>query len=248
MNYYYNHQIKKHIVQFMEIFRGFEVKTGRTKDGIVKSIDVPVMYGSMDRVSAAIAAGNTQNQPMRLPVVSAYLRDINMASDRYKGVDTIKTMSYTPIGGVFPEDTKTISQVMPTPFKLSMELKIYSSNLDSQLQILEQVLILFNPSLQIQTSDALFDGGKITTVELTSISNEENFPAMGERRTIIHTLSFEFIVYLSAPAKIKDDRIRTIKLRIAKVDDTMDFDSIVLDDRLDPNKSAFDLTVLDTLI
>lgn len=223
MSYFYHQQFKKHIVQFMEIFRGTEVRTGITKDGIVKSIEVPVVYGSMDRVTASIAGNNTQNLPLRLPVMAAYMTNISMATDRYKGTDTIKSSMYTPPGGVFPEDTRYITQLMPTPYRISMDLHVYSSNMDQQMQILEQTLILFNPQLQIQTSDALYDGGKITSVELTGISNAENYPiSSNDRRTIMHTLSFDMIVYLSAPADIKDNRIAGIKVRIADVTTSSD--------------------------
>lgn len=218
MSYFYHQQFKKHIVQFMEIFRGTEVKTGVSKDGTVKTIEVPIVYGSMDRVTASIAGNNTQNLPLRLPVMSAYMTNISMAADRYKGTDTTKSSLYTPPGGVYPDDSRFVYQIMPTPYRISMDLHVYSSNMDTQMQILEQTLILFNPQLQIQTSDALFDGGKITTVELTGISNAENFPTgSNDRRTIMHTLSFDMIVYLSAPAQLKDNRIESIKLRITSV-------------------------------
>ena len=219
MNYFYHQQFKKHIVQFMEIFRGLEVKTGKSADGTEKVIDVPIVYGSMDRVAASIAGNNTQNAPLRLPTMAAYMSNISMATDRYKGIDTLKSASYTPTGGIFPNDTKSVEQLMPVPYRISMELHIYSSNLDTQWQILEQILVLFNPQLQIQTSDALFDGGKITSVELTSISNAESYPMGNDRRTVMHTLAFDMIMYLSVPAKVKEDRIKDIKLKINSVND-----------------------------
>lgn len=100
MDYFYSQQFKRNIIQFMEIFRGIIVKTGKTSDGTIKDIIVPIRYGSMDRVAEAISANNTQNLPTRLPIMSAYLSTISMASDRYKGIDTVKTMPYTPRGGI----------------------------------------------------------------------------------------------------------------------------------------------------
>lgn len=219
MSYFYQRQFKKHILQFMEIFRGLEVKTGITRDGTVKTIEVPISYGSMDRVAAAITSGNTQNLPLRLPTMTAYMTSLDLASNLFKGIDTEKSMAYTPRGGVFPNDTKTISQIMPIPFTMSLDLHIYSNNFDTQMQILEQILVLFNPSIQIQTSDASFDGSKITKIDLKSISTEENFPIGSERRIITNTLSFETVVYLTAPSMIKNDRIRDIKIRISQLND-----------------------------
>ena len=231
MDYFYSQQFKRNIIQFMEIFRGIIVKTGKTSDGTIKDIIVPIRYGSMDRVAESISANNTQNLPTRLPIMSAYLSTISMASDRYKGIDTVKTMPYTPRGGVFPDDTKTINQVMPMPFKLSLDLHIYSSNMEQQLQILEQILLLFNPSIQIQTSNSLYDGGRITNVELVGINNDENYPIGTDRRMVMHTLNFDMILYLTAPAKLRDNLIKQINMRIADLDvSNADIVSTDLDD------------------
>lgn len=214
MSYFYTHQFHKHIVQFMEIFQGYQVKTGIGKDGAIKDIDVPISYGSKDRVTAAILSGNTQNKPIRLPTMSAYLSGVSLATDRFKGIDTERKSNHIPRGGVFPDDMSTIVQLMPTPYRLNMQLAVYSSNIDTHLQILEQILVLFNPSIQIQTSDASFDMGKITTVELKDIGLEENYPIGGDRRVITSTLSFEVIMYLTAPTQVRDEAIKSIRMRI----------------------------------
>lgn len=214
MAYFYSKQIQKHLVQFMEVFRGLDVYTGINGSGGVEAINVPVMYGSQDKVTASIVAGNTQNRMTRLPVMSAYMSDISMAPERYKGVDVEKKANYLPRGGSFPEDVTTITQLMSTPYHLGMQLCIYTSNLDTQLQLLEQILVLFNPSIQIQTSDSEFDQAKITTVTLTGIGLEENYPVGTERRVIITTLTFDMILYLQVPSLVRDEVIRKISMRM----------------------------------
>jgi hypothetical protein len=81
-------------------------------------------------------------------------------------------------------------------------------------QILEQLLMLFDPILQIQTSDAAFDWTKITTVELLGVNNEENFPPGGDRRVLTWTLNFEIPIYISAPVDITDEIVRKVVIRI----------------------------------
>lgn len=223
--YFYNHQFHKHIIQFMEIFRDIQVKTGIGKDGTAKFIDVPVAYGSHDRVTASILANNTQNAPVRLPTMAAYLQNVSIASDRFKGIDTERKSSHLPRGGLFPDDVTMVVQLMPVPYRLTMQLAIYSSNIDTHLQILEQILILFNPSIQIQTSDASYDMGKITTVELKDIAMEENYPVGVDRRIITSTLSFEMVMYLSAPSQVRDDAIKSIMLRVGAVSNMTDLTS-----------------------
>lgn len=217
MAYFYTHQFHKHVIQFMEIFRDLQVKTGIGKDGVEKFIDVPVAYGSKDRVTASILAGNTQNKPLRLPTMSAYLQGVAIANDRFKGIDTERKTTHMPRGGLFPDDVTLVVQLMPVPYRLSMQLVIYSSNINTHLQILEQILILFNPSIQIQTSDAAYDMGKITTVELKDIGMEENYPIGTDRRVITTQLTFDVIMYLTAPTQVRDDAIKSIRMRIGAV-------------------------------
>ena len=59
--YYYNKQIKTAVMAFANIFAGLTVRTGLNGCGEVDEIEVPIRYGSTDRVASAIASGNTQN-------------------------------------------------------------------------------------------------------------------------------------------------------------------------------------------
>lgn len=218
-NYYYNEQISKYLIQFMAIFSGLSIQAGKDDNGDPVSITVPVHYGSRDRVTSSILNENTQNKPMRLPVMSSYLRDISLAPERYKGVSTIRSTPYVPRGGLLPDDIQVVHQYMPIPYNTTVELSIYTSNLNSHFQILEQILMLFDPILQIQTSDSAFDWTRITTVELKGISFEENYPSGSDRRMLITTLSFEMPIYISAPARLKQDLIHDIYLRIGTIND-----------------------------
>jgi hypothetical protein len=101
--------------------------------------------------------------------------------------------------------------------------------MSSHFQILEQILVLFDPSLQIQTSDGVFDWAKITTVELKDITFEENYPAGADRRMIVTTLSFEMPVYIAAPARLKKDVVQDIYVRIGAVSTFGSGDQDILD-------------------
>jgi hypothetical protein len=228
-NYYYDEQIQRYIMQFMAIFTEMSIRTGKGGDGEITSIRVPVHYGSRDRVTASILNDNTQNNPVRLPVMSCYMNGLSMAPDRYKGVGVIRTTSYVPRGGLIPNDITVVHQYMPVPYMTNLSLSIYTSNMSSHFQILEQILVLFDPSLQIQTSDGVFDWAKITTVELKDITFEENYPAGADRRMIVTTLSFEMPVYIAAPVRLKKDIVQDIYMRIGTVSTFGSGDQDILD-------------------
>jgi hypothetical protein len=222
-NYWYDGQLRSYILQFIAIFSGLQVKTGKGECGESQFISVPCVVGTKDRVVAAIFAGNTQNRVFSLPTMSVHLQSIEMAPDRRKVQAYVDQRVTMPVGGVFPNDLTVVKRAMPVPYNATMELTIYASNTQQMHQILEQILVLFNPDIQIQKSDAPFDWTKITKVELTTISNEENYPAGAERRINTWTLTFEMPIFLSIPMGIKDDLVRNIIIQIG----TGDFSNVV---------------------
>ena len=217
-HYFYENQIRSYLLQFCNIFAGLRVKTGKGESGETEFITVPITIGSKDRVVAAIQAGNTQNRPFSLPIMAAYMTNISLSPNR-KGIGVVDKRVYLPSGGVFPDDLKTVTRVMPIPYVMSAQLSIYASNTDQMMQILEQLLVLFDPVLQIQTSDSVFDWTKITTVELVGVTNEENYPSGIDKRVIQWSLDFEVPIYISVPIDIKDEMVRKIVIQISNLDE-----------------------------
>ena len=213
-HYYYDGQFKRYIVQFMEIFNGMKVRTGKRDDGEIREMSCPVTYGSRDRVTAALMAQNTQNNAIRLPAMSAFVRNINLAPEMRKGIGVERRQSFLPTGGMIPNDIRVVKQVMPVPYKMDMELAIYTSNTDQHLQVMEQILMFFDPILQIQTSDETFDWTKISTVELTGINFDENYPTSTDSRMIQTTLSFEIPIYVAGPTNLKKEFVQDVYARI----------------------------------
>lgn len=229
--HYYNKQIKNYMTQFMAIFAGLQVSIGKNDDSDVEQlISVPIQYGNKDRVVAYIIGDQTQNKPLRLPMMSAYINGINMSPELRKGVGNTKRQSYLPQGSVFPDDITVVHQHMPVPYKISAELAIYASNTEQHFQILEQILMVFDPQVQIQTTDALFDWTKLTTVELDNINFDQNYPIGTDRRMIMSTLSFIFPVYISAPANLKSEFVKDIFVRIGAVSQNANTPQEMIDD------------------
>lgn len=217
-NYYFNNQLARYIVQFMHIFNGLKVITGKRENGETKELFVPIHYGSRDRVTSSILNENTQNKPLRLPVMSCYMTGIVYADDRKKGVGTVRSSTFVPRGGILPDDARVVYQLMPNPYNITMSLSVYTSNINTQHQIIEQIFMLFDPILQIQISDSAFDWTKLTTVFLRDINYEENYPSGTDRRMIVTTITFDIPIYISAPANLKDQIIKDIYARIGTVE------------------------------
>lgn len=240
-NYYFDKQLKRYCTQFMAIFSSLQVKVGASADLPSRLIKVPVVYGSRDRVVAWIKGDQTQNKPLRLPTMSAYLRSIAQAPDKRKGVGVVRRNTVALNNGQpFPNNVGVYHQIQPIPYRAVFELCVFASNQLQHHQIMEQILILFDPSVQIQSSDDPLDMTQITTVELTNINWEENFPAGIDRRVIQSILYFEVIFYLGGPANFRQNYIKNILVRLAVVPTTTDFnDSYAILDALNAEGATY---------
>lgn len=216
--YHYEGQLKSYLVQFCNIFTGLKIQTGKGECDEPEFMSVPIAIGSRDRVVAALQAGNTQNKPFSLPMMAVNMSNLQLSQNR-KGTGVVDARTYLPAGGVYPTDLRVIKRVMPIPYLMTVDLAICTSNTSQTHQILEQLLMLFDPTLQIQTSDAAFDWTKLATVELVGMSNEENYPAGSDRRIINWTLTFEIPIYISAPVDVRDDLVRKIFIQLGNLDE-----------------------------
>jgi len=215
--YFYNNQLRSYIVQFAAIFQGIQVQVGSRDGSDPALIYVPVKNASSDRVVAAIKGENTQNKPIRLPIMAFQLASVDMAPERRHGIGQTRRNTYVPTGGLIPNDITVEEQHMPIPYNSSFELTIWASNQDQHYQIMEQILSLFDPILQIQKTDDVFDWTKITTVELMDIRFDENVPSGADRRTIQSTLSFSVPIHLSVPGIKHKKFVENIYMRIGAI-------------------------------
>lgn len=219
--YYYDQQLKRYVLQFMHIFSGLQVQIGKWNTEDERLISVPIHYGHQDRVVASILADNVQNKPIRLPILSAYVLGLSLDSQNMHGTGVERRTAHVPLGGLVPNDVSVIHQLMPVPYTLEIELAIYASNTDQHFQILEQILPLFDPQLNIQLSDGLFDWARLTSVELTSGPNmDTNYPIGVDRRIVQSRMTFKMPIRIGVPAQVKQDFVEKIFMRIGAISGT----------------------------
>ena len=210
--YFYDGQIRRYLLQIVRLLSNFAV---RYSDGTL--VRVPVMYGDPDKQVANIINQNSENAIQSAPRIAVYMSelelDVNRISDSsYVGKVHIRERSWNPTGGPggdgayenFQGNNYTVERLMPTPYKLSVKVDIWSTSNDQKLQILEQILMLFNPSLEIQTTDNYVDWTSLTVVDLTQTTISSRSVPVGTADSIdIATLMLSTPIWISPPAKVK---------------------------------------------
>jgi len=87
---------------------------------------------------------------------------------------------------------------------MEVSADIWSSNTDQKLQIMEQILYLFNPDFEIQKSDNYIDWTSLSYVELTGITfSSRTIPVGADSEIDVATLTFSMPIWLSPPVKVK---------------------------------------------
>ena len=210
--FFYDAQIRRFLVQFMRIVSNFEVEFGRDRDGTRTLQRVPVYYGDPSRQGATILRGNSENTLNAVPAMSAYITGFTYAQDRMQEPTFVSKMSirernYDPETGLYGNqqgDSYTIERLMPVPYNLEVKLDIWTSNTEQKMQLIEQVAVLFNPSLEIQSTDNYIDWTSLSYVQLNNVVwTSRSVPTGSEEPIDVATLTFTMPIWISAPAKVK---------------------------------------------
>ena len=205
--HFYDGQIRKYLVQMMRLFSNFSYQTG---DGTERQ--VPVLYGDLTRQVGSILRDNSENKIPSAPRMSVYITALAMdtarlADSSYINKVNIREQAYDTDGNEYLNKegkNYTVERLMPTPYTLTVNVDIWSSNTDQKLQILEQILMLFNPSLEIQTTDNYIDWTSLSVVNLENLTfSSRSVPVGIDSEIDVATMTFNTPIYISPPVKVK---------------------------------------------
>jgi hypothetical protein len=210
--FFYDNQIRRFLLQFIRAFSNFQVEYGKDRDGHVTLQTVPVKYGDATRMVSSIIRENSENKIMPTPMISCYITGLEYNPERRQDPTFVdkkhirmrkfdpNTNEYTTQQG----NAFTVERMMPVPYTLQLNVDIWTSNTNQKLQLLEQLLVLFNPALEIQSTDNYLDWTSLSYIELAGSQwTSRSVPAGVDDTIDISTLSFTVPIWLTAPAKVK---------------------------------------------
>jgi len=211
MQFFYDGQIRRYLVQTIRLLSNFVVKYG---DGTLAR--VPVMYGDQDRQVGNILRQNSENKINSMPRIAVYISSLEMEKDRLADATFVGKMhirerdiEYNPETGrdeyTSTEGTNyTIERIMPTPYKLTVKADIWTSSTEQKLQIIEQMMMLFNPSLEIQTTDNYVDWTSLSVIYMDGLNfSSRSIPVGTDTPIDIASMTLSMPIWISPPSKVK---------------------------------------------
>lgn len=210
MQFFYDGQIRRYLTQIVRLLSNFVVRYG---DGTL--VRVPVIYGDPERQVANIINQNSENSIPSVPRMAVYITEFDLNRSRIQEPTFIskihireRATETDDQGNEFytSEQGKqyTIERMMPTPFDLTVKVDIWTANTEQKLQLLEQILVLFNPSLEIQTTDNFIDWTSLSVVELEDVNFSSRTVPVGTNSSIdIASITLKTPTWISPPVKVK---------------------------------------------
>jgi hypothetical protein len=210
--FFYDNQVRRFLIQFAKIFSNWEVTRGKDPNGNDILVRVPIMYGDSSRQASTIIANNSASHLPSAPLITYYITGIEYNQKWTQDptfVDKLNvrqraynqdTQSYeTTQGQAF-----TVERLMPVPYTLRVNVDFWTTNYQQKLEIFEQLATLFNPALEIQSTDNFIDWTSLSAVFQDGITFSSRTIPVGTNNPIdVMTWKFYMPIWISTSSKLK---------------------------------------------
>lgn len=231
--YFYDKQIRRYLTQLIRLFSGFQVQYLKEVDGKTVEVyrTVPCVWADMSKMGATWLSDNSENVLATAPLMALSITNLTPSPEyRYAPLiqqDThilTKKKNPTGTGGYLNEPDKMyrVSQHMPVPYNLEFNLDILVTSTNQKLELLEQLLSMFNPGFRMQANASPLDIGKYFEIRLENVQwTSRSVPQGTSDEMDFATLGFMITpVFINVPSKIQRNTIvKKIQTNIASVDD-----------------------------
>jgi hypothetical protein len=182
------------------------------KDAKGQLVRVPARYGDVNRQVSQILKKNSENTIPSAPFIACYIKDLQFDVARLQDPTFVSTVNireraYDADGNEYLNTqgaNYTVERIMPTPYQLTFNADIWTTNTDQKMQLWEQIAVLFNPSLEIQTTDNYIDWTSLSVLNLDGmVWSSRSIPQGIEQDIDILTMTFKSPIWITPPAKVK---------------------------------------------
>ena len=210
--FFYDNQIRRFLLQFAKIFSNWYVTKGKDPNGNDILVRVPIMYGDASRQASTIIANNSASNLPSAPLITYYITGLEYDQRRTQDPTFIEKVNVRQ--RAYNQDTQsyettqgqafTVERLMPVPYTLRVQVDIWTTNYNQKLEIIEQLGTLFNPSLEIQSTDNFIDWTSLSVVYQDGLTFSSRSIPQGTGNPIdVMSWKFYMPIWISTSAKLK---------------------------------------------
>ena len=211
-DFFYDNQIRRFLIQFAKIFSNWQVTKGKDPAGNEILVRVPVMYGDSSRQAATIIANNSASNLPSAPLITYYIGGLEYnqkwtQDPTYVDKINVRQRAYNPDTQEYETvqgQAFTIERLMPVPYTLRITVDFWTTNYNQKLQLIEQLGTLFNPALEIQSTDNFIDWTSLSVVYQDGLTFSSRSIPVGTGNPIdVMSWKFSMPIWISTAAKLK---------------------------------------------
>lgn len=212
MDFFYSGQLRNYRLQIIRAFSNLYVQYGTGEP-----VRVPCRYGDPSRISENIVRGGSENKVLSAPFITVLVTGISMSASRRQDptfVDTVQVneRNYNQETQHYGNDIGnrySVQRYMPVPYEMSIQVDIWTSNLDTKEQLAEQIFVLYNPSVEFQTSVNPLDWSVISLIEMQDnmVWTSRSIPQGNDNPIDVMTMNFKVPIWINPPAKVRKQSI-----------------------------------------
>lgn len=211
-DFFYDNQIRRFLIQFAKIFSNWYVTKGKDPNGNDILVRVPIMYGDQSRQAATVIANNSASTLPSAPLITYYITALEYDQRRTQDptfIDKIQVRqrSFNPDLNIY-ETTQgqsfSVERLMPVPYTLRITVDFWTTNYNQKLELIEQLGTIFNPALEIQSTDNFIDWTSLSVVFQDGLTFTNRTIPVGTGNPIdIMTWKFYMPIWISTASKLK---------------------------------------------
>jgi hypothetical protein len=202
--YFYHKRVRTAVSVFGSLFNNLYVLRQNSAGEVISQVKVPLSYAPKRNFIERLEEMRNGEDAERTVAIKLPRMSFEITSMNYDATRQLPKTNYFS-QTLSTDETRRNKFFTSVPYDMTFDLNIYAKSQDDALQVVEQILPYFNPQYSISVKPFGSDYPEIkedVPIILSAITFSDNFEgAVGDRRTIIYTLTFNMKISFYGPEK-----------------------------------------------
>ena len=196
--YFYNESTRNVVVAFGTLFNQIQLTKKNSSGVVIQTMKVPLAYGPKQKWLSRLTEDPNLSKKVAVTLPRIGFEISGLSYDATRKQNKIIKAKKVLDGA---DSSQLKSGYMPVPYNVDFELYVLAKNSDDALQIVEQILPIFQPEYTVTMKEIPeLDIIRDVPIVLNSIGYEDDYEGdFTSRRSIVYTLSFTAKYYLYGP-------------------------------------------------
>jgi hypothetical protein len=200
--HFYHKRVRTAVSVFGSLFNNIYVLRTNSAGETISQVKVPLSYApkrSFIQRLQEMREGEEQERRVAIKLPRMSFEITSMQYDPQRQLPKTNTFSTSLQGS----ETKRNNFYVAVPYDITFDVNVYAKSQDDALQMVEQIIPYFNPSYTVGVKPFSSEFPEIkedVPITLQAIAFSDDFEgSIGDRRTIIYTLSFGMKINFYGP-------------------------------------------------